>query len=79
MTIFAVIETDASVKEIYQPKGGYDVVSYLAENADIYDQPVSDHIIGMSTCETAESTGRLVVFGALTKSSDETLNLNEER
>ncbi len=63
--IFAEIETDASVEEIFDPKGGYDLRAYLQEHADIYEEPEEGRIIGLSTCASYGSTKRRVVFGTI--------------
>lgn len=63
--IFAEIETDASVKEIFDPKGGHDLRTYLQNHADIYEQPEEGRIIGLSTCSSSGFTKRIVVFGTI--------------
>lgn len=66
ITLFAAIETDASVQEIFVPNNDK-ILSYLEGNAGIYYEPENDHIIALSTCAGAASTGRTVVFGTLTQ------------
>ncbi len=63
--LFAEIETDASVKEIFDPKGGHNLRTYLKEHADIYEPPEEGRIVGLSTCASSGFTKRIVVFGTI--------------
>ena len=66
VTIFAVLETDVSCREVFDVKGDHDLAGYLQKNAAIYEAPEEGRrILGMSTCRDAGSPGRLVVFGTL--------------
>ena len=69
-TIFAFLYCDARTGEIFAPmEYSFDeVLSYIRKNAEIYIEPVSKHLLSMSTCKYPESTERTIVIGALTES-----------
>lgn len=71
--IFAAIETDAYDRHIYyfdKNQSNSDIISYLKSNANCYRDigiEADDHIIAMSTCMDAITSGRVIVFGRLEK------------
>ena len=70
-TIFAFLYCDARTGEIFSPMtySVDTVLEYIKENAEVYYEPVSKHILSMSTCKYPESTERTIVIGALTEST----------
>ena len=73
IALFACVRTDAFDSVIFQPdeqKSGDigDFLTYIREKSvqyrDIKVRP-SDAVIGLSTCEEAETNGRLILFGKL--------------
>ena len=63
--LFAVVETDAGVDTVFNPVSGEDIRTYIYEHAKYYEPHAEGKLIGLSTCATAGSTTRLVVFGIL--------------
>lgn len=72
LDVFAVVETDAYNNVIYKA-GERDLVQLVAEVASgnaYYDAAVAESatkVLAMSTCESAETNGRLVVFASMTQ------------
>jgi sortase B len=73
---FACISTDAFDEYLYDPmylKGEEEkteLLDYIREEADQYrdlDVTTSDHIIALSTCESAVTDGRVLLIGRLTE------------
>lgn len=73
VAIFACIEADAYDSLIYNPGSNEDtgkLLSYLQKESTQYRDigvTPSDRIIGLSTCVDAETNGRVVLFGRITK------------
>ena len=65
LELFAAMETDASVRSIFDPAWQEDPLPYIREHAAIWYEPEGDCLIGMSTCKSLETTERIVVFGVL--------------
>ena len=78
--LFACMKTSASDTQIYNPQNvSKDAESqkvfldYIRENAACYREmklQKGDRIVGLSTCSEAETNGRVVLFGKLTKSKN---------
>lgn len=57
--------------EAGRPKrGNEDLLLWLKDHAELYEEPLSDHLIGLSTCAGSGLTDRLVVFGYLEESHE---------
>ena len=72
INLFAACRTQATEKTIFSPTEipNGELLDYLAKNATVYypDSTVSQsRIIGLSTCQSAESYERIIVFGTLTE------------
>ena len=65
LKIFAYVEADAAQPEIFSPKGGYDTLEYVRENALIWREPEGERLLAMSTCKFPMTTDRIIVFGVL--------------
>lgn len=65
LELFAAMETDASVRSIFDPAWQEDPLPYIREHAAIWYEPEGDCLIGLSTCKSLETTERIVVFGVL--------------
>ena len=63
--IFAALETDASVSELFDPLGSERTIAYAATHAKYYSDPKTTHILALSTCVDAVHTTRTVVLCAL--------------
>jgi sortase B len=71
---FACLLTDAFDRTVFNPTdytsdNASSLLSYLKENSTQYrelDFSSSDTIIGLSTCETATTDGRILLFGRMT-------------
>ena len=66
LNIFAVFDT-VTTEDAFRPTEveiGYD---YIRERAQIYREPTNTNnpILGISTCQSAETTGRLIVFAEI--------------
>lgn len=62
LNVFAVLETDADVKEIFDPGSSRAVREIAEETAVYYEEPVNEHIVALSTCLDGETTLRTVVL-----------------
>ena len=75
ISLFACVETDAYDDRIYWRGPDTDMgelLQYIKKNAAQYREigvTAEDSVIGLSTCAEAETNGRVVVFGRLTKRS----------
>lgn len=75
ITLFACLEVDAYDSTVYGCGPEADVgtlLNYIEKNAVQYREigvTAADSVIGFSTCAEAETNGRVVVFGRLTKRS----------
>ena len=67
---FACIKAPANEEIIFNPirSKNNSLLDYLQQNAEIYEQPLEggEHIIALSTCQSAETIERMIVFGTLT-------------
>lgn len=69
ITFFASCKADATEKVIFDPvkSSNKKLLTYLKKNAAIYnDTPEDVRILALSTCQSAENTERMIVFGVLT-------------
>ena len=71
-TIFAVLQTDAYDEMIYNAgeRPLSPLLEYLKSKALIYDEQAAEgavKIVAMSTCESATTAGRLIVFAKMVK------------
>ena len=75
ITLFACLEVDAYDPVVYDCDSGADrkkLLDYIKKNAVQYREigvTAADSVMGFSTCAEAETNGRVVVFGRLTKRS----------
>lgn len=75
ITLFACLEVDAYDSTVYGCGSEADMgtlLNYIEKNAVQYREigaTAADSVIGFSTCAEAETNGRVVVFGRLTKRS----------
>ena len=71
LTVFALIQTDAYEKTIYEVSGREvaEVLAFAAEHALVYDSSVAvgDKILALSTCSSSATNGRLVLLAAMTE------------
>lgn len=65
LEIFSVISDDAGNHLLFNPENSSEVISYLRDNAEIFIEPFNNHILGMSTCGTGNTTTRTLVFACL--------------
>ena len=63
--IFAVLETDANIIELFEPLGSERALAYAATHAKYYSDPKTTHILALTTCVDAVHTTRTVVLCAL--------------
>ena len=79
LVMFAVVETDAYNSAVYST-GNRDLAalkSFIAKNSVIYDEAVAagaTKVLAMSTCENAQTNGRLVVFAAMVERGGNPVN-----
>ncbi len=71
--LFAACKAQATEKTVFSPNetGNGKLLEYLAEKSAVYypgTAGVQSKIIGLSTCQSAESYERIIVFGVLTES-----------
>ena len=64
-TIFAVLETDANISELFEPLGSERALAYAAAHAKYFSDPKTTHILALTTCVDAVHTTRTVVLCAL--------------
>ena len=66
LKIFAVMDT-TSRSQAFEPNEKDITFEFIRENAQIYYDPVhtNSRILAMSTCQSAETTGRLIVFAEI--------------
>ena len=66
MNIFAVYDT-ITTDDAFDPEKGTVDYDYIEERADIFTEPTSraNNILGLSTCQSAETTGRFIIFAEL--------------
>lgn len=65
LEVFAVMQTDALVVDIFNPAGSRPVLKLAKETAVLYREPASTHLVALSTCVDGGSTTRTVVLCAL--------------
>ena len=70
LSLFAVLETDAREKTVFEPGDGAGLLPLLRRKARIFREPGAEgdggkRILGMSTCTGSLNDDRLVVFGIL--------------
>ncbi len=67
LEIFAVVETDDSVKLIFEPTESdpQELLQYLRDNAKYYSEPVGRKIVGLSTCTSTYGSARLAIFASI--------------
>lgn len=69
--IFAAMRTDAKVKLIFNDLDRHDhnqaLLNYIKSHANIYEKPMSSHLVSLATCGDPATTDRWVVFGAFEK------------
>ncbi len=69
ITFFACIKAQASERIIFDPTNvtKSTLMKYLEKNAKIFEKPTDDklRIIALSTCQSAETIERMIVFGVL--------------
>lgn len=75
ITFFSFIKTSADIKLIFSPldTDKKALLSYLKENASIYEEPEDGNIIALSTCGDAGTIDRTVVFGILKENNNATI------
>lgn len=64
-TVFAVLETDANISELFDPLGSERALVYAAAHAKYFSDPKTTHILALTTCVDAVHTTRTVVLCAL--------------
>jgi len=65
LQVFALLITDAGESVIFQPQGSEAVLAYASENSTFYRDPISEHIVALTTCVDASSTTRTVILCAI--------------
>ena len=68
ITFFAALKAPADEDVIFDPSNTANdkLLDYIKTNAPIYEEPTGqDHIIALSTCQSAENIERMLVFGIL--------------
>lgn len=71
LNIFAYVEADASVMEIFAPTETNGTLDYVKSHAEIIrDMREGETIIGLSTCKHPETTERTIVFATISKSEE---------
>ncbi len=73
--LFAACKAQATEKTVFSPDetGNEELLDYLAEKSAVYYPGTAadrSKIIGLSTCQSAESYERIIVFGVLTEIPD---------
>ena len=78
LNIFGVMYTNAN-DTVFDPNNEQVTYDYIRDNADIYVEPTdrSNVIVALSTCQSSETTGRLLVFAEIKRTS-KTTSLEEE-
>ena len=64
LQVFAVVECDSTVQEMFAPNEGYDQLAYIQGNHTFYKEPTGDHLISLSTCKYPNSTERTIVVAS---------------
>lgn len=70
ITFFAALKAPADEDVIFDPSSTANdkLLDYIKTNAAIYEEPSKqDHIIALSTCQSAENIERMLVFGILSR------------
>jgi hypothetical protein len=68
INFFAALKAPADEDVIFDPSNTANdkLLDYIKTNAAIYEEPTGqDHIIALSTCQSAENIERMLVFGIL--------------
>ena len=74
LRIFAVASVDATDQTIFDPHGRTrdEIIAFLQKNALRYDVPrEGERIVALSTCTSANTTDRLIVFGTIREKGGE--------
>ena len=70
LDVFAVLQTEASVKALFDPNGSEEVLQLAKTESEFYREPSGTHIIALSTCRDANSLARTVVLAVMTKTEE---------
>lgn len=63
INLFACVEADASVQEIFAPTEAEGTLEYVREHACVWHEPEGEKLLAMSTCKFPQTTVRIIVFG----------------
>ena len=63
--LFACVEADGAVGEIFAPNETGGPLNYVREHAAIWHEPEDGQLIALSTCKFPETSERIIVFGVL--------------
>lgn len=66
VNIFAVMETDANDRAVFDIKSEQNLTNYIKDNALIYREPKGDKILALTTCVDPAGLERIAVFATLT-------------
>lgn len=70
ITFFSSVKAPGDEKIIFDPPSTSveTLLGYLKTHAAVYEEPqVREHVIALSTCQSAENTERMILFGALSQ------------
>ena len=67
LTVFAVLQTDASEDAVFNPQGSEKVLQTAKEASMYYREPEDGRVIALSTCKDPGSTTRTVVLCTLSE------------
>ena len=70
LDVFAVLQTEASVKALFDPNGSEEVLQLAKTESEFYREPSGTHIIALSTCRDANSLARTVVLAVMTETEE---------
>lgn len=67
LKIFCAIKDSARNNLIFSPSetNQKELIDYLRKNASIFEEPGEGNVIGMSTCSSSDSDGRVIVFALM--------------
>lgn len=65
LRLFACLEADASVREIFAPTEAENPLTYVRANARVWREPEEGRLVALSTCKFPQTTERIIVFGVL--------------
>ena len=64
--LFACLEADSSVSEIFVPSSAEDALEYTKQHAKIYNEiNNTDKLLALSTCKYPETTERIILLGVI--------------